>query len=205
MLDNVEHAAATPARSRSNSRSSSSASTRKCRNAGTRSLCFGIALATGPMTCGLFGFSDFQSYGAVGEVARLQPPPLLHQSRLWQSRPARRPHLRTHEGHTSKPVPWKWSMHRTCTRSPKSMNSSRKRMRSHERSKCPRRLLAGRRRLAQGRLQIHARNFQQARIEGRDDPPLRYFTERAETSAAKDPAAGEFQGSARHVRLLTGN
>lgn len=45
-------------------------------------------------------------------------------------------------------------------------------------------------------------DFQRAKAPNRDDPPLRYFAERAEAGAREDGAATDAKGSARHVRLL---
>jgi hypothetical protein len=47
--------------------------------------------------------------------------------------------------------------------------------------------------------------LRKARIEGREDAPLKYFLERAEAGLRDDASAAESKPGTRHMRMLTAN
>ena len=165
----------------------------------------GVALASGDMTCGLFGFSEFQFYGAVGESLefsqRLCSLNVVYGSHVLLS--ARTFHLAKDaiEGRPMEMV----SAPKVHAISEVYELLARKNGLSDEEKKARDAFWHGVVNLRKGDRKSALENFQQARIEGRDDAPLRYFTGRAETiSKEEDATAADPKGGTRHVRLLTG-
>ncbi len=48
-------------------------------------------------------------------------------------------------------------------------------------------------------------HLETAKLDGREDPPLKYFLERAEAGLRDDNSSSDTRGAARHVRMLTAN
>ena len=162
----------------------------------------GVALASGELTCGLFGFSEFQFYGAVGESLefchRLCGINLIYGSHVLLSN--RSYHL-AKEAIEVRPM--------EMVLAPKVHPVSEVYELLAEKGSFSEVEAAARDAFWQG--VVHLRkgdfpraiaDFQRAKIENRDDLPLRYFSERAEAGTREDSSTTDAKGSARHVRLL---
>ncbi len=162
----------------------------------------GVALASGEMTCGLFGFSEFQFYGAIGE-------PLDFSLRLCSINVAYGSHVllaaRTHalakEGIEVRPMEMVFAPRGSQVSEVYELLAEKDKL-SEAEAAARDAFWEGVVHLRKGEYKEAMASFKRAEIEGRDDAPLRYFTERAE-AGFKDGGA-HAKGSARHVRLLMG-
>ncbi|HSJ02392.1 MAG: adenylate/guanylate cyclase domain-containing protein [Verrucomicrobium sp.] len=165
---------------------------------------FGVALATGQMSIGRFGFREFEFYSAVGEPLdfsrRLCAVNYVYGSHLLIS--ARTFHL-TKEKMETRPMEMVYA--------PKLHQISEvyellaeKGTLSDEEMKARDAFWQGVVSLRKGAYKEAVQQLMQARLDTREDPPLKYFLERAE-AGLKEDKGGEVRGVARHVRLLTVN
>lgn len=163
----------------------------------------GVALASGDMTCGLFGFSEFQFYGAVGESLefsqRVCSINVVYGTHVLLS--ARTFHL-AESAIEVRPMEMVFAPKVHAVSEIYELLSEKNAL-SEDEAKARDAFWQGVVHLRKADYHAALENFQQARIDGRDDPPLRYFTERAEAGATEDTTASDAKGSARHVRLLT--
>lgn len=164
---------------------------------------FGIALATGPVSVGLFGFGAFQSYSAVGEAVdfsrRLCATNLIYGSHVLIGA---RTFALTKDTMESRPMEMVYAprMHQISEvyelLAPKGTFSD-------EEVKARDAFWQGVVSLRKGAYADAVKQLTKARIEGRDDAPLQYFLERAQAGLRDDNEASESKGTARHARMLT--
>ena len=165
----------------------------------------GIALATGPVSTGLFGFGTFQSYSAVGEAVdfsrRLCAINLIYGSHVLIGA---RTFALTKELMESRPMEMVYAprMHQISEvyelLAPKGALGD-------EEIKARDAFWQGVVSLRKGAYADAVKQLTKAQIEGREDAPLQYFLERAEAGLRDDKEVNESKGTARHARLLTAN
>lgn len=165
---------------------------------------FGVALASGEMTCGLFGFSEFQFYGAVGESLefsqRLCSINAVYGSHVLLSN--RTFHL-AQNAIEVRPMEMVFAPKLHPVSEVYELLAEKSSLTEDE-AKARDAFWQGVVHLRKADYKAALEAFSQARTEGRDDPPLRYFADRAEAGASEDSAIVDPKGSARHVRLLMG-
>ena len=166
---------------------------------------FGVALATGPMSIGLFGFGEFQFFSAVGEPAdfsrRLCSINLVYGSHLLVN--SRTFHL-TNELMELRPMEMVYAprMHQV---SEVYELLAEKGTLNDEEMKARDAFWQGVVSLRKGAYKEAVQHLETAKVDGREDPPLKYFLERAEAGLRDDNPGSDTRGSARHVRVLTAN
>jgi hypothetical protein len=166
---------------------------------------FGAALASGPMSIGLFGFREFQFFSAVGEAVdfsrRLASINLVYGSHVLMN--ARAFHL-AQDHLEMRPMEMVYAprMHQI---SEVYELLAEKGSLSDEEIKARDSFWQGVISLRKGAYKEALQHFKTAEIEGREDLPLKYFMERAEAGALDQKPASEVKGTARHVRVLTVN
>ena len=163
----------------------------------------GVALASGDVTCGLFGFSQFQFYGAVGEALdfsqRLCSINVVYGSHVLLD--SRTFHI-AQDAIEVRPMEMV-TMPKVHTVSEIYELLSGNGALSEAEAKARDAFWQGVVHLRKADYKTAIDSFQKARIEGRDDAPLRYFIERAEAGSKGDTTTDP-KGSTRHVRLLAG-
>ena len=166
---------------------------------------FGVALATGPMSIGLFGFREFQFYSAVGEALdfsrRLCSINLVYGSHVLVN--ARTFHL-CNGRMEFRPMEMVYAprMHQVSEVYELLTTQG---VLSDEELKARDAFWQGVVNLRKGAYKEAVQHFTIAKLDGRDDAPLKYFLERAEAGLRDDKSASEAKGTARHVRMLTAN
>jgi class 3 adenylate cyclase len=166
---------------------------------------FGIAIATGPMTIGLFGTGTFQSYGAVGEALdfsrRLCSINLVYGSSLLVDA---RTFALTKDHVEARPMEMVYAprMHQI---SEVYELLALKGALNDEEIKARDAFWQGVVSLRKGDYKESTTQLKKARIEGREDAPLTYFLERAEAGMREDGGIAEVKPTARHMRMLTAN
>lgn len=164
----------------------------------------GVALASGDMTCGLFGFSEFQFYGAVGESLefsqRLFAINTVYGSHVLLSN--RTFHL-AQEAIEVRPMEMVFAPKIHAVSEVYELLAEKNTLTEDE-VKARDAFWQGVVLLRKADYAAALEHFNQAKLEGRDDPTLRYFAERAEAGARDDTSTVDPKGSARHVRLLMG-
>ncbi len=164
----------------------------------------GVALASGDMTCGLFGFSEFQFYGAVGESLgfsqRLCSVNLIYGSHVLLGN--RTFHL-AKDTIEVRPMEMVFAPKAHAVSEVYELLSLKNALTEAE-AKARDAFWQGVVHLRKADYKAALENFNAARVEGREDAPLRYFSERAEAGAREDKSTTDAKGSARHVRLLMG-
>ncbi|WP_198141210.1 adenylate/guanylate cyclase domain-containing protein [Verrucomicrobium spinosum] len=165
---------------------------------------FGVALATGQMSVGRFGFREFEFYSAVGEPLdfsrRLCAVNLVYGSHLLIS--ARTFHL-TKEKVETRPMEMVYAPKLHQISEVYELLAEKGKL-SDEESKARDAFWQGVVSLRKGNYKEAVQQLMQARIDTREDPPLKYFLERAE-AGMKDETTPDTKGVSRHVRLLTVN
>ena len=166
---------------------------------------FGIALATGPVSVGLFGFGAFQSYSAVGEAVdfsrRLCAINLIYGSHVLIGA---RTFALTKDMMESRPMEMVYAprMHQISEvyelLAPKGTFGD-------EEIKSRDAFWQGVVSLRKGAYADAVKQLTKARIEGREDAPLQYFLERAQAGLRDDNEVNESKGAGRHARMLTAN
>ena len=162
----------------------------------------GVALASGEMTCGLFGVGDFQFYGAVGESLdfghRLCSLNTVYGSLLLLG--PRTFHL-AKDAIEVRPMEMVYAPKIHSVSEIYELLGTKESLSEEE--------IRARDAFWQGVVQIRRgdhkqalENLNRARIEGRDDLPLRYFIERVEATAMEGSGGLDAKGAARHVRML---
>ena len=166
---------------------------------------FGVALASGPMSIGLFGFEPFQFYSAVGEAPdfarRLCAINLIYGSHVLVS--ARTHHLAS-QHLEMRPMEMVYAPRMHQVSEVYELIAAKGAL-SDEDIKARDAFWQGVVSLRKGAYRDALQHFKAAAIDGREDAPLRYFSERAEAGARDEKPVGESKGSARHVRVLTAN
>lgn len=165
----------------------------------------GVALTSGEMTSGLFGVGEFQFYGAVGESLdfghRLCSLNAIYGSLLLLST---RTFNLAKDSIEVRPMEMVYA--------PKVHSVSEvyellaiKDTLSEDEARARDAFWQGVVQLRRGDYKQALENLERARMEGRDDPPLRYFIERIEATTKEESGGLDPKGSARHVRLLMAN
>jgi class 3 adenylate cyclase len=172
---------------------------------------FGVALASGPMSLGLFGFREFQFYSAVGESLdfsrRLCSVNLVYGTHVLI---AARTYTLTKELMEVRPMEMVYAprMHQI---SEVYELLAEKGSLSDEEMKSRDAFWQGVVSLRKGDYKEAVQMLKKAGMEGRDDAPQKYFLERAEAAQRDDKSPGESKetrstvGTAKHVRVLTAN
>jgi len=166
---------------------------------------FGAALASGPMSIGLFGFREFQFFSAVGEPLdfsrRLTSINLVYGSHVLIN--ARTFHL-AQDQLEMRPMEMVYAprMHQI---SEVYELLAEKGTLSDEEVKARDAFWQGVISLRKGAYKEALQQFKTAEVEGREDAPLKYFMERAEAGTLDQKSSTDVKGTARHVRLLTVN
>lgn len=162
----------------------------------------GVALASGEMTTGLFGFREFQFFSAVGE-------PLDFSRRLCSLNAVYGSHLlistRTQalvkDHMEARPMEMVFAPHVHELSEVYELLAEKGAL-SEEESRARDAFWQGVVNLRKGDYKQALENLKAAQIENREDPPLRYFLDRAEAGAREDSSSVDQKGAARHVRLL---
>lgn len=167
---------------------------------------FGISLATGPMTVGLFGSESFQSYSAVGEALdfgrRLCSINLVYGSSILLGA---RTYLLTKDSIEARPMEMVYAPRMHQISEVYELLSAKGKL-SDEEVKARDAFWQGVVSLRKGDYKEATLQLKKARLEGREDAPLKYFLERAEAGLREDDStAGETKPAARHMRMLTAN
>jgi class 3 adenylate cyclase len=166
---------------------------------------FGVALATGPMSIGLFGFTPFQFYSAVGEAPdfsrRLCAINVVYGSHVLAS--ARTYHLASSKMEM-RPMEMVYAPRMHQVSEVYELLAAKGTLNDEE-LKARDAFWQGVVSLRKGAYQEAVQHLKTAAIEGREDAPLKYFMDRAEAGLRDEKAAGEAKGAARHVRVLTAN
>lgn len=164
---------------------------------------FGVAIATGPMSIGLFGYREFQFFSAVGEPAdfsrRLCSINIVYGSHILVG--ARTFHL-ANEAMEMRPMEMVYAP-RIHQVSEVYELLAEKGSLSDEEVKARDAFWQGVVSLRKGAYKEAVQYLETARIEGREDPPLKYFLERAEAGVKDDLPTRETRNPTRHLRVLT--
>jgi class 3 adenylate cyclase len=178
---------------------------------------FGVSLATGPMTTGLFGFSEFQFYSGVGESLdfsrRLCAINLVYGSHVLINS---RTYSLTKEHMEARPMEMVYAPRMHQISEVYELLAAKGSL-SDEELKSRDAFWQGVVNLRKGSYPEAVAQLKKAKIEGREDAPLNYFLERAEAGLKDDKLAAAGGGSSsssdapttrsstRHVRMLTAN
>jgi class 3 adenylate cyclase len=178
---------------------------------------FGVSLATGPMTTGLFGFSEFQFYSGVGESLdfsrRLCAINLVYGSHVLINS---RTYSLTKEHMEARPMEMVYAPRMHQISEVYELLAAKGSL-SDEELKSRDAFWQGVVSLRKGSYPEAVAQLKKAKIEGREDAPLNYFLERAEAGLKDDKLAAAGGGSSsssdvpttrsstRHVRMLTAN
>ena len=172
-----------------------------------RKAVFGVALASGPMTTGLFGFSEFQFYSGVGESLdfsrRLCAINLIYGSHVLMNS---RTYTLAKENMEARPMEMVYAPRMHQISEVYELLAARGSL-SEDEVKARDAFWQGVVNLRKGAYPDAVQQLKKARIEGREDGPLDYFLERAEAGIRdeKAPSLSESRSSSRHVRMLTAN
>jgi class 3 adenylate cyclase len=167
---------------------------------------FGVALATGQMSLGKFGFREFEFYSAVGEPLefshRLCAVNLVYGSHLLMS--ARTFHLAKEKMET-RPMEMVYAPKLHQISEVYELLAEKGGL-SEEEAKARDAFWQGVVNLRKGAYKDAVQQLMQAKIDTREDAPLKYFLERAEAGMKQEKNPGDdVKGVARHVRLLSVN
>lgn len=162
----------------------------------------GTALASGEMTCGLFGFSEFQFYGAVGE-------PLEFSQRLCSINAVYGSHVLLSSRTFSLAKDAIEVRPMEMVFAPK-MNQvsevyellAEKGALSEDASKARDAFWQGVVQLRKADYKQALESFKRAHLDGSEDPPLQFFIERAEAGLNGGTGGPGQVGVSRHVRQL---
>ena len=164
---------------------------------------FGVALATGPMSIGLFGFREFQFFSAVGEALdfsrRLCSINLIYGSHVLVN--ARTFHL-TKEHLEMRPMEMVYAPRMHQISEVYELLAGKGAL-NDEQIKARDAFWQGVVSLRKGAYSEAAHLLEMAKIEGSEDPPLNYFLERAEAGLREHKLMSDNKGLSRHVRMLT--
>lgn len=166
---------------------------------------FGVALASGSMSIGLFGFREFQFFSAVGEPTdfsrRLCSINLVYGSHLLVN--ARTFHS-ANEVMEMRPMEMVYAP-RIHQVSEVYELLAEKGALNDEELKARDAFWQGVVSLRKGAYKEAVQHLETSKMDGREDPPLKYFLERAEAGLRDDDSSSDSRGAARHVRVLTAN
>jgi hypothetical protein len=166
---------------------------------------FGIALASGSMTVGLFGADTFQGYSAVGEALdfsrRLCSINLVYGSQILMSA---RTYALTKEHIEARPMEMVFAPRMHQISEVYELLATKGALNDEE-VKARDAFWQGVVNLRKGDYKEATLQLKKARIDGREDAPLKYFLERAEAGMKDDAGASEAKPGSRHMRMLTAN
>lgn len=162
---------------------------------------FGIAIATGEATCGMFGSGELQCYSAIGspmDLARqLCQLNLIYGSQILLD--SRTYHL-AQSAIEVRPMEMVFAAKSQSVGEIYELLAGKNGLSERE-SKARDAFWQGVVHLRKADYKSALESFQKACIEDRNDPPLAYFTERAE-ALSKDGSPPEIKGGSRHARML---
>ena len=162
----------------------------------------GVALQTGEVTCGLFGFSQFEFFTAVGDAIgfadRLCPVNAVYGSQVLLGSATRDAAEASVE---VRPMEMVFAPRLTPVTEVYELLALDGGL-SEAEAKSRDAFWEGVVRLRKGAFAEAMESFEKARIEGRDDAPLEYFYQRAEEGAKAAEDQKDSGGSTRHVRML---
>lgn len=166
---------------------------------------FGVALATGPMSIGLIGFREFQFFSAVGEALdfsrRLCSINLVYGSHVLVN--SRTFHLAV-EKMEMRPMEMVYAPRLHQVSEVYELMAEKGGLNDEE-VKARDAFWQGVVSLRKGAYSDAVRQLQTAKLDGREDQPLKYFLERAEAGLRDDGSPSEPKTATRHVRVLTAN
>lgn len=166
---------------------------------------FGVALATGPMSIGLFGFREFQFYSAVGEALdfsrRLCSINLIYGSHILVN--ARTFHL-TKDHMEMRPMEMVYAPRMHQISEVYELLAAKGDL-SDDEIKARDSFWQGVVSLRKGAYHEATHHLELAKIEGTEDAPLNYFMERAEAGIHDEKQSSDSKGASRHVRMLAAN
>lgn len=166
---------------------------------------FGVAIATGPMTVGLYGAGAFQNYGAVGEALdfsrRLCSINLVYGSQILLGA---RTFALTKEQIEARPMEMVYAPRMHQISEVYELLAVKGGLNDEE-VKARDAFWQGVVNLRKGDYKTATLQLKKAAIEGREDGPLKYFMERAEAGLREDSGLEESKPTARHMRMLTAN
>jgi len=166
---------------------------------------FGVALATGPMSIGLFGFREFRFYSAVGEALdfsrRLCSINLIYGSHVLVN--ARTFHL-TKDHLEVRPMEMVYAPRMHQISEVYELLAEKGALNDDE-LKSRDAFWQGVVSLRKGAYSEAVQLLETAKIDGHEDAPLNYFLERAEAGVRDETLTSDSKGSSRHVRMLTAN
>jgi|JI10StandDraft_1071094.scaffolds.fasta_scaffold148814_4 class 3 adenylate cyclase len=163
---------------------------------------FGASISTGEMSCGLFGFSEFQFFSAVGEALdfgdRLCAVNTVYGSHLLIST---RTYSLVKDQMEVRPMEMVFTPRLHPVSEIYELLAEHGSL-SEAESKARDAFWQGVIQLRKGDYKAALDHFAKAKIDGRDDVPLKYFIERVEAGIKDGTSSAEGKGGARHVRLL---
>jgi class 3 adenylate cyclase len=166
---------------------------------------FGIAIASGPMTIGMFGSGAFENYGAVGEALdfsrRLCSINLVYGSSILLGA---RTFALTKEDIEARPMEMVFAPRMHQISEVYELLALKGALKDEE-LKARDAFWQGVVSLRKGDYKEATMQLKKARIDGRDDAPLTFFLERAEAGMRDDGGISESKPTARHMRMLTAN
>lgn len=164
---------------------------------------FGVALATGEMSVGLFGFREFQFFSAVGEpvdfcrrlcgVNRVYGSQVLIGARTYQL---------AKETVEARPMELVYAPRQHQISEVYELLGEKGKLSERE-QRARDEFWHGVVHLRKGAYEEAVEHLKSAQVEDRDDAPLRYFLERAEAGLRGDAAQEPERGVASHLRILT--
>jgi class 3 adenylate cyclase len=161
----------------------------------------GAALATGTVACGLYGHHEFQSFSAVGEAVdlsdRLCGLNMVYGSHILLNA---RTYALVKEGVEVRPMEMVVTPRQKQVTEVYELLGVKGDLDEAEAS-AREAFRQGILHLRKGERDLARASFEQARLEGREDPPLRYFMERA-TESKKDKAGDPAAAPPKHARPL---
>lgn len=163
---------------------------------------FGIALATGPMSIGLYGFSQFENYSALGDSLdychRLCSVNLVYGSQILIS--MRTYHLAKEEMEV-RPMEMVYAPKLHQISEVYELLGARGTM-NEEEVRARDAYWQGVVSLRKGAYKEAVQQFKKSQIANREDAPLKYFLDRAEAGLREGVETAERKGALTHARML---
>jgi len=163
---------------------------------------FGASISTGEMTCGLFGFSEFQFFSAVGEPLdfgdRLCAVNTVYGSHVLIST---RTYSLVKDAMEVRPMEMVFTPRLHPVSEIYELLAESGGL-SEDEAKARDAFWQGVIQLRKGDYKSALDHFAKAKTDSREDAPLKYFMERVEAGIKDGTSSAEGKGGARHVRLL---
>ncbi len=163
---------------------------------------FGMSLSTGTLSCGLFGFSEFQAFSAVGEAVdfgdRLCGLNGVYGSQVLISS---RTYSLVKEAMEVRPMEMVYTQRLKQVSEAYELLGAKGDLNESE-TRARDAFWQGVVHQRKGDYKQAREHFDKAKVEGRDDAPLRYFLERLEASQKEDVEEAEGKPLPKHARSL---